>query len=213
MILNGIFTITPSVVVIIAMILGLIAAIINGKQKHDLYIRENYLDDAGMRARRSSDARKAKREAAQATTPEVEVESETEESTDELATEPLKTVGFVVLAILLTSLFYVVGVVIVFLLYKYVANNALVQSKVAVKRKPSEKVPGGQVFAAIWKPLVGILAGIVILIFHPVSDLYYYGATLGVLALILWSFYDMVHLHNQLSSRPLPQFNRRGGDE
>ena len=220
MLFNGVFTITPTVVVILAMLLGLIAAIVNGVQKHTLYVRENYLDDAGMRARQSSEARKAKREAAKAAkeageeVEEPEIESEEAESTKELDTDPLKTFGFIVFAIVITSLLNVIGVIIVFLVYKYVmSNNAVVPSKVAVKSKPVEKVPAGAVCSAIWKPLVGILVGIITLIIHPVSDLYYYGATLVVLAFMLWSFYDMVHLHNQLSSRPLPQFNRRGGDE
>jgi hypothetical protein len=63
------------------------------------------------------------------------------------------------------------------------------------------------------KPLIGFMIGACVMVWNPVSDLYYYGAILAAMAFVLWSFADMVGLHNRLATRPLPQFGKRGGDE
>jgi len=51
------------------------------------------------------------------------------------------------------------------------------------------------------------------LMFSPVHDAYYYGAAIIGLILMIWSFNDLVSIHNQLVSRPIPQLEKRGGDE
>ena len=56
-----------------------------------------------------------------------------------------------------------------------------------------------------------IISGLVLLL-QPVSDLYYYGATVVSLVLIILSFRNIIKEYNLLVSRPLPQLNKRGGD-
>ena len=62
------------------------------------------------------------------------------------------------------------------------------------------------------KPILAILLALVILIWHPVSDLYYYGGAIVSMAAVIWTLMDIIGRYNVLTTRKLPQFNRRGGD-
>lgn len=63
------------------------------------------------------------------------------------------------------------------------------------------------------KPLFTIVVALVVLLLNPVSDITYYGAGMLCLAMILWSIWDMVGCHNLLTTRRLPQLNKRGGTD
>ena len=65
----------------------------------------------------------------------------------------------------------------------------------------------------IVKQLFAFLIPLFILLIKPVNDAYYYASALIGLCFILWSFHDLVKIHNQLVSRPIPQLEKRGGDE
>ena len=65
----------------------------------------------------------------------------------------------------------------------------------------------------IWKPLVGIIFGVIVLLFHPTNDIYYYIASMINFMFIGWSFVDLIEEHNLLSTNKLPQFEKRGGEE
>ena len=79
------------------------------------------------------------------------------------------------------------------------------------KRKKSNKY---KVKAKYWvKYLIAIILSLLMVIFNPVNDAWFYGAAIIGLTLIIWSFYDLVKIHNQLVSRPIPQLEKRGGDE
>ena len=68
--------------------------------------------------------------------------------------------------------------------------------------------------AKYWvKYLIAILLQLLMFLFNPVQDAYYYGAAIIGLILMIWSFNDLVGIHNQLVSRPIPQLEKRGGDE
>ena len=63
------------------------------------------------------------------------------------------------------------------------------------------------------KYLIAIITSFIIIIFNPIQDsIHYIGAIIGLI-LIIWSFFDLVKIHNQLVSRPIPQLDKRGGDE
>lgn len=57
-----------------------------------------------------------------------------------------------------------------------------------------------------------LLSGIIMLI-HPVSDLYYYGCILVMLFAIVIMFLDAISYYNVLSTRRMPQFDKQGGDD
>lgn len=63
------------------------------------------------------------------------------------------------------------------------------------------------------KPGAAILLAIAIIIWNPVSDLYYYGGAVISMGAVIWTLMDIIGRYNMLTTRKLPQFNRRGGDE
>ena len=87
-------------------------------------------------------------------------------------------------------------------------NKKLVESG----EKINVKAPGGRKFALCLKPLLGTLLALGVLIFAPSADEYYYIAAIACIVGVLLSFFDIVKGHNELATRKLPQFEKRGGD-
>ena len=82
------------------------------------------------------------------------------------------------------------------------------------EKKKLKKEKKYKMKAKYWvKYLIAILLPFITFIFNPVQDSYYYGSSIIGLILIIWSFNDLVTIHNQLVSRPIPQLEKRGGDE
>lgn len=63
------------------------------------------------------------------------------------------------------------------------------------------------------KPALSILTAIVITIINPVRDIWYYAAGILMIVMLVFATLDMINLQNKISTRHLPQFNKRGGDE
>lgn len=63
------------------------------------------------------------------------------------------------------------------------------------------------------KPFAGIVLAVVILLVHPVSDWFYYIGAFVCMGTVFWAIMDIIKQHNLLTTRRLPQLNRRGGDE
>lgn len=73
---------------------------------------------------------------------------------------------------------------------------------------PSKKSSRG----FVWNGIAVILSA-AIAILHPVSDLFYYGSVIITLAAVGLSFVDIIGHYNILSTRRLPQFDKKGGDD
>lgn len=73
---------------------------------------------------------------------------------------------------------------------------------------PSKKSSRG----FVWSGMAVILSA-AIAILHPVSDLFYYGSVIITLAAVGLSFVDIIEHYNILSTRRLPQFDKKGGDD
>ena len=65
----------------------------------------------------------------------------------------------------------------------------------------------------LYKQIIAIILGGLVLFFNPVYDFYYYGVAIIAFIIIIISFYDLVKEHNELVSNILPQLEKRGGDE
>ena len=61
--------------------------------------------------------------------------------------------------------------------------------------------------------LAAILVCFGIRVFHPVSDLWYYGGALAILATVVFVLIDLIRNYNRLAMRELPQFEKKGGDD
>lgn len=73
--------------------------------------------------------------------------------------------------------------------------------------KPQKRYPGFR-----WT-LLALTVAMITVVLHPVSDVYYYGAALGVLAAVVITLLDLIRNYNILVTRKLPQFDYRGGDD
>ena len=83
----------------------------------------------------------------------------------------------------------------------------------SIKENREKKKTNTGTFKFIYKELIAILLPIVVCFINPVSDTYYYTASLISLALVVLSFKDLIDEHNILVSNKLPQLEKRGGDE
>lgn len=61
--------------------------------------------------------------------------------------------------------------------------------------------------------LISIVLAILILIWNPVYDIFYYIGVIVCMIMTALTFTDLIELHNKLTTRKLPQLNKRGGDE
>lgn len=79
--------------------------------------------------------------------------------------------------------------------------------------KNNKKIKKTSTFKYLFKQILGIFLGTVVLLVNPVADSYYYGTSIIILLLVILSFYDLVKEHNLLVSTKLPQLEKRGGNE
>ena len=61
--------------------------------------------------------------------------------------------------------------------------------------------------------LTAILVSVLLLVMHPVSDLYYYGGAILSLLAICFTMVSIIQSYNVLSTHRLPQFDKQGGDD
>ncbi len=81
--------------------------------------------------------------------------------------------------------------------------------------KPSGRRSGShfkEKWSTLVKPFGGMILAVIILMWNPVSDWFYYMGAFVCMGLVLWAILDIIKQHNLLTTRRLPQFNRRGGD-
>lgn len=91
----------------------------------------------------------------------------------------------------------------------------VLKQKTGVKRNRREgrRLTVRELLGSLAGPGAGLVLAVLVLIFNPVSDLYYYSAAVVVMGLIGWDILGMIDKFNQLATRELPQFHKRGGDE
>ena len=76
------------------------------------------------------------------------------------------------------------------------------------KSSPSKKSARGFRWTGI-----AVILSTAIAILHPVSDIFYYGSVILTLIAVGFSFVDIIGHYNILSTRRLPQFDKKGGDD
>lgn len=77
----------------------------------------------------------------------------------------------------------------------------------------NKKIPIKYSLKYVYKQFIAISISLAVLLFNPVKDVYYYGAAIISLALVVFSFYSLISERNLIISRKLPQLEKRGGDE
>ena len=77
----------------------------------------------------------------------------------------------------------------------------------------SQTLSDGDTIFCMLIPLIGTLLAIGVWFLAPNADEYYYIAAVACIVTLLLSIWDLVKGHNELATRKLPQFDKRGGDE
>lgn len=205
LILNLLLTLTPGKALIVTIILGLIGMILANRQMNLIYCFENKLDDKGYMSIHDPWGKNTRKQ---------------NSVLPSMGSGTLRTILVIVGSIIIFSLLAnfdipfngILIFVVMFLLIKNFIKPT--KGKKSRKVKLAEKAaPLSDKMKTLWKPIVGIIASLIIVVLAPVSDLYYYGAAIISMVFVTWSFWDILNMHNRLSTRPLPQFNKRGGEE
>lgn len=112
------------------------------------------------------------------------------------------------------TLFFVVIVYNIIKAFKHSADTLGAKgSKIYLNRnKRAGKATFKEKLRTLWKLYAGIVAAVLILIINPVHDWFYYIGVILCLVMVMLAFVDIIKHHNELTTRKLPQFNRRGGD-
>lgn len=130
-------------------------------------------------------------------------------------TDVLLTIGFMSLCVTLEGsfaffpfiIFAIYGILTI--IRKSIESGAGSADNTGVMAKQpfKEKLP---VFC---KPFIAIVIGLLLLLIKPYQDEIYYAVSFVIMAVVIFSFSDVVKLHNKLTLRKPKQFNKRGGDE
>lgn len=209
LVLNMSLTLTPTNCVVIAMLISLVGLLILNKQLNRTYTMEHQLDDRGLLFRRKKEKEKTQANVK----PEPDVKPKKKVPTL-LWLIPLIFVGLKFFEWLdqrdFMYTFIMVGGMIALAAMVVTAGN--VKKNAAAAAGGAKTAPMAEKMRTLFKPVIGIILGLIVIILKPVADVYYYGAAVITMLFTAWSVYDIVKQHNLQTSRKLPQFEKRGGD-
>lgn len=195
LLLNLLFTVVPSTTLVIASLFAAITAIIDVAELKRISKKECFADDKG---------RQFQENGAAASTPK---------RRKAVFTGSLFGTLFVV-GMILCAVFYGIanggGVsvrILILPVFIVTLITAIIGFYTWKKTSQSHKIPG------FLGSSLAVLLAAVILLLNPVSDLFYYGGTILSGAAIFLTLLGIIREYNVLATRPLPQFNRTGGDD
>ena len=199
----------PIHLVFFAMAFAIISMIIVCAQENRIYTRENNLDDMGLMSKKTLEGEAAF--AYQEARAKAVAKQKKQKSAGQTVGSILGII-FVIVAYMFAGplgifVVAIIGMPIAALMEKS-KNKKLVESGAKV----NVKAPGTRKLVLCLKPLIGALIALGVLIIAPSADEYYYIAAIACIVGVLLSFFDIVKGHNELATRKLPQFEKRGGD-
>ena len=200
LILNFALSLTPLTLTVCNLILAIAALVIANRQMNQVYIYENRLNDKGywMRTGWESAVGENKKSEKKGTARGIFIAA--------------AIVIIIAAAFISTGLAELLCIIAVILFFMFSKKRKKENNK-GKKKKHSVAAPMKQKIKVLIKPIAGIVLAILVTVISPVYDAYYYAAAVISTVLIAWSFIDIIGMHNTLSSRPLPQFKKRGGDD
>lgn len=205
--LNAFFTLTPTKVLGIAVIFGIISLLISNKQITKIFYREKNIDDKGYVSRTGAKIEFNKRKSWKTK----------KDSSTFFRPLTIFVLIYMTIPLLVTITTFIHSKMVPTLIIMTSIIGFIIftiqNSKKSKQKISNEKLQFGERIKKIYKPIIGIIVAILILILNPVSDLYYYGGAILSILMTIWSFYDIIKELNLLTTRKLPQLGKRGGDE
>lgn len=200
-ILNVIITFSVTKLVIVSVIFNILSLLILIGQNKKIDVIENQAEDKGLEHINNKKEEIKK---------ENNIVNKKDETTEENNRINKKEKNFSILGI---GALIIIGTIIILLTYpnlipylKYVWIGYAVYAIWDLTRKTKNSL-------GYWKPIVGLLSTLIVFIFKPALDIYYYATAMFSIGLTIWSFYNIINKINILTTRKLPQLGKRGGDE
>lgn len=201
LILNALITMTPSQVMAFTFIFDIIACVIANRRLNLVYTYENRINDKGYQFKAQQNWN-----------------LKTKKNPGSL----LRALVFIfaVLAGLFVSVFLLSldeSAGELFLIVYIIAFIVIVNSTKKRRRKKEKETltyaaaPMKSKIKVLIKPVISIVIAFFTIYASPVSDIYYYAACIASLLLVMWCFWDILGMQNKLASRPIAQFEKRGG--
>lgn len=213
--LNLFFTVTPKVLLAIVSFIAAVVAVIHSKEIKDIVKKDNYEDDKGMidKKKRTKQTNPTGAQPEMAATQEKKKEKKPMNKTLKTTIIVMSitvAISFVLpMAIVIGGLFDIdveiclaILVAGLFTVFSFVNSN----SRIA-------KLGGKDKISASLYCLIAIIIALIIAFIGPVHDAFYYvGAMIALVATFI-TLVDLIKKYNVLSTRRLPQFDYRGGDD
>ncbi len=191
-------TFTPRTTLIISAVLGILALIIANSQLNRVFMRDQGLDDKGLTTVTPPDTQ--------------QVKSKTKTG-GKAPGETLSAVGTIILiaSFIGTRIisYSIIGIPVGIL---FIALGSRLKNYTSPE-KTVYAAPFKDKLKVLWKPLATVILCVVMVILNPFQDYICYTADIIGMALVVWSFLDIIKAHNLLTTRKLPQLGARGGDE
>lgn len=222
--LNLFITVTPVNALIATVVMAVITVFVLNYRFNRTYEKQEDLSDKGLRYRR--EAEEAGRDSEISSLNEANnreaVRKEEKKNTRKGAALTVLWVVLGIVAFIIYSIlgesdseagfgFIVVTVIATVIIYFLITLVKSIREKRRNNGSAAVKAPLKHKFKYLVKPLIGVAATIIILIIRPVQDYFYYGAAIITELLVILSVFDAVRLHNVGTTRPIPQFGKRGG--
>lgn len=204
---NLLFAMKASTMVFFAGILGVVGAFLSIGQKRKLKAKEDYMDDKGS-GRYLVIGRKSG--------PVSERKQAMDRTQLVMVILMMGVYGFTTALFQDSSLEFLaeIAVLIVSILFSGMGKANFRFGSLQLGGDAEEKalLDGKETVFTILKPGIGVLLAVIVLILQPRAEVFYYGAAIAILVLMGWNALELIEQHNILSTRPLPQFKRRGGE-
>lgn len=212
LLLNLFLTLTPTKALVFALVLALTSLWLSNRQLNQVYTRDLRLDDLGLWS--VSDIRN----------PAAKPKMKKQNSVGGMFLRILGLMGLMWGSMLVLAALMALGpfrsaggimvLMVIWIVLIFMAFRAVLGRPVKSRRKRAvSPAPMKEKWGTLYKPLLAMGIAVLVLIWNPVSDLYYYAGAVVSLGCVAWSFLDIIREHNLLTTRKLPQLGRRGGDE
>ena len=190
--LNLLFTFRPVIVLGICMLLATIVAGIYKWELGAIHRKETYADDKALFLKHNKGGEYNPKKKTVAIT----------------LASVLGLIPFIVMALMFSAQMPVLLPALLYL------GSMIATIVICVKGRKRKKECGnikggkGYVLTAICQGICSVIA-----LLNPVHDYWYYGGVVLLLLTILWIITDILRNYNRLAMRPLPQFEKKGGDD
>jgi hypothetical protein len=204
--LNLFFTVIPSTALTVTGVLAVAALILSCLTIGQIVRRENHEDDRGLMFKLNPQKWKDFTRRSRENKPAQEAPKK---KSGRLVRSVLSLYMISIIIILSGSVFQGMvekGLIWVAILVMGLAASGIGLSKI-------REVPGKKGLAGLLLTAAGLLVGAGMIIIRPVSDLWYYGAAIFLIAAVAVMEKELIEQYNLTATRRLPQFDRQGGDD